>query len=122
MFFNTPAALSYVKNHQLRALGVSTAKRSMFLPDVPTIAESGLPGFDISVWFGLAVPKGTPHAIVERMHAAVEQALADPSVRNELIALGAEPVGDSPADFAQRMHHESDAWTKAFTQASMVLE
>ncbi|MFC4277973.1 Bug family tripartite tricarboxylate transporter substrate binding protein [Achromobacter aloeverae] len=122
MFFNTPAALSYVKNHQLQALGVSTPKRSMFLPDVPTIAESGVPGFDISVWFGLSVPAGTPKAVVERMHAAVAQALADPGVRHDLIALGAEPVGDTPADFAQRMRRESEAWTQTFKQADMVLE
>jgi len=122
MFFNTPAALNYVKNHQFQALAVSTKKRSIFLPDVPTIAESGVPGFDISVWFGLSVPAGTPHAVIDRMHAAVVKALADPRVRHDLIALGAEPVGDAPADFAQRVHRESEGWTKTFKQADMVLE
>jgi tripartite-type tricarboxylate transporter receptor subunit TctC len=122
MFFNTPAALPYVKNHQLRALGVSTARRSDFLPQVPTIAESGVPGFDVSVWYGLAVPTGTPSAAIDKMHAAVKLALADPDVKRQLLTLGAEPYGDTPQDFAKRIKSESASWSKVFKTVHMNLE
>jgi tripartite-type tricarboxylate transporter receptor subunit TctC len=122
MFFNTPAALPYVKNHQLRALGVSTARRSGFLPDVPTIAESGVRGFDVSVWFGLSVPTGTPVAVIDKMHLAIKQALSDPQVKKELLALGAEPYGDTPQDFAKRIKSESTAWSNVFKTVHMNLE
>lgn len=122
MFFNTPAAVAYIRNGTLRALGVSTARRSVFLPDVPTIAESGVPGFDISVWFGLAVPTGTPPAAIAKMHDAVAQALADPDVKKQLLALGAEPVGNTPQQFADRIKSESASWAQVFRNAHMSLE
>jgi tripartite-type tricarboxylate transporter receptor subunit TctC len=122
MFFNTPAAAPYIHNHQIRALGVSTAQRSAYLPDVPTIAESGVPGFDIAVWFGLSVPSGTPAAVVDRMQRAVAQALQDPQVKKELDNLGAEPVGDTPKEFAARIKSESATWSKVFKDTHMTLE
>lgn len=122
MFFNTPAATPYVKNHQIQALGVSTKSRSPYMPDIPTIAESGVPGFDISVWFGLSVPANTPRPVVDKMHDAVVKALKDPDVRRELANLGADPVGDTPKDFAARRKTESANWLKVFQDNHITLE
>jgi tripartite-type tricarboxylate transporter receptor subunit TctC len=122
MFFNTPAAVPYIRNGTLRALGVSTEKRSVFLPDVPTIAESGVPGFDISVWFGLSVPAGTPAAVIARMHDAVVRVLADETIKKQLLALGAEPVGDTPEQFAARIKSDSASWASVFKREHMTLE
>lgn len=122
MFFNTPAAAPYVKSGKVRALGVSTARRSGLLPDVPTIAESGLPGFDIAVWLGLSVPAGTPAAIVERTHAAVARALRVPEIEKQLLDLGAEPGGETPQAFARRIKAESAAWSKVIKASNMQFE
>ena len=119
MFFNTPAALSYVKSGKLRALGVSTARRSALLPDVPSIAESGLPGFDTEVWYGLVVPAGASPAAVRSTYEAVSKALAMPDVRKSLQAIGAEPVSISPADFARRIKTETREWAKVIRAANI---
>src|SRR5689334_23894443 len=99
MFDNLASSLGQVKAGRVKALAVTTAKRSALAPDLPTIAESGLPGFDINTWFGIFVPAGTPHAIVERLHAEFTRALAAPDVREKMLALGAEPVGSRPEEF-----------------------
>ena len=122
MFFNTPAAIPYVKSGRLRALGVSTAQRSPLMPEVPTIAESGLPGFDVSVWFGLSVPAGTPTAIVDRTHQEVVRVLRVPEVRRQLLDLGAEPVGNTPQEFASRIKAESAKWAKVIKSSNMRFE
>src|SRR5262249_4317896 len=107
MFFNTPAALPLVKTGKLRALGVSTLKRAPQLPEVPTIAESGVSAFDTSVWYGLLAPARTDAAIVAKVQRDVATALRDGEVRRLLIAAGAEPVGSTPAEFAARMRDET---------------
>ncbi|OZI60794.1 Bug family tripartite tricarboxylate transporter substrate binding protein [Bordetella genomosp. 11] len=122
MFLNTPAASPYIRNHQIQALGVSTKSRSPYMPDIPTIAEAGVPGFDISVWFGLSVPAGTPRSVIDKMHDAVVKALEDPGVRKELANIGADPVGDTPGEFAARKDAESAKWTKVFKENHITLE
>ena len=122
MFFNTPAALPHVKSGRLRALGVSTAKRSLLLPEVPTIAESGVPGFDTAVWYGLAVPAGTAPAIVDKTYRDVTRVLAMPDVRKALLDLGAEPVSTTPEETARRIRSESKQWTRVITNAKMVFD
>lgn len=119
MFFNTPAALPHVKNGKLRALGVSTAKRSALLPEVPTIAESGVPAFDTAVWYGLAVPAGTAPAIIAKTYNDVSRVLAMPEVRKVLLALGAEPVSTAPDETARRIKAESQQWTRVLTKANV---
>jgi tripartite-type tricarboxylate transporter receptor subunit TctC len=121
MFFNTPAALPFVKSGKLRALGVSTAKRSALLPDVPSIAESGVPGFDTSVWYGLVVPAGASPAIVRSTYEAVSKALAMPDVRRSLHDIGAEPVSISPAEFAKRIKAETRSWAQLIRTANIHL-
>ena len=100
MFDNLASSLSQVKGGRVRALAVTTSKRTKLAPELPTIAESGLPGFDISTWFGIFVPAGTPRPVVDRLHAEFTRALAAPDVREKMLALGAEPVGSTPEQFA----------------------
>ena len=119
MFFNTPAAAPYVKSGKLRALGVSSAKRSALLPDVPTIAEAGVPDFEIDVWFGLAVPAGTAPAIISKTYQDIAQVLTMPDTRKRLDELGADPVMIAPEEMALRIKAESAKWAKVIRAAKM---
>ena len=122
LFFNTPAALPYVKAGKLRALGVSTAKRSLLLPDVPTIAESGVAGFDTDVWFGLVAPAGTPPDIIASTRRDVARVVGLPEVRKQLLDIGAEPVANTPEEFAARIKQESALWAKVIQVAKIRFE
>lgn len=122
MFFNTPAALPYLKAGKLRALGVSSARRSPLLPEVPTIAEAGVPGFDIEVWNGLVVRTGTAPAIIQKTARDVLKVLAMPDVRRQLIDIGAEPVGNAPEEFARRMELETERWANVVRTANIRFE
>lgn len=110
MIDNMPAMWPHVQAGKLRALAVSTDKRAAAAPDVPTIAESGVKGFAFGAWKGLMVPAATPPDIVERLHAAATKALAKPDFRKRLIELGAEPVGNTPAQFATVIKNETASW------------
>ncbi len=105
-------ALPYTRSGRLRALGVSSAKRSSAAPDIPTIAEAGVPGYEATQWFGILAPAGTPRAIVDRLHREIVRALKDPEVRDRLVADGAETVGSSPEEFAAYIRSESVKWAK----------
>jgi len=96
----------------VRALAVTTAKRSELAPELPTVAESGLPGFDINTWFGVFAPGGTPAPIVDRLHDELAHALADPDVRAAMVKLGAEPVGSTPAQFAAYIRSEAAKYAR----------
>ncbi|MCW5221879.1 tripartite tricarboxylate transporter substrate binding protein [Verminephrobacter aporrectodeae subsp. tuberculatae] len=109
MIDNMPALWPHVQSGKLRALAVSTDKRTTTAPDVPTIAES-VKGFSFGAWKGLMAPAATPPAIVERLHAATTKALETPELRKRLIALGAEPVGNTPAQFAAVIEAETASW------------
>jgi tripartite-type tricarboxylate transporter receptor subunit TctC len=112
MFDNLASALTQVKAGKLRAFAVTTARRSEAMPDVPTMAESGLPGFDVSTWFGVFAPAGTPAAIVERVNKAFTAALQSPEMRERLARMGAEPAPTSPAEFAQFVRAELAKYEK----------
>jgi tripartite-type tricarboxylate transporter receptor subunit TctC len=112
MFDNLASSLAQVRAGKVRALAVTTAKRSALAPELPTIAESGLPGFDINTWFGIFVPARTPHEIVERLHAEFTKALAAPDIRERMLNLGAEPVGGSSAEFAAYIRAESGKYAR----------
>jgi tripartite-type tricarboxylate transporter receptor subunit TctC len=107
-----PTALVYIKNGRLRPLGVSGAKRSQAAPDIPTIAEAGVAGYEATQWFGLLAPAGTPRAIVDRWHRETVRALKDPEVRDRLVADGADPVGSTPEEFAAYLRAETIKWAK----------
>jgi tripartite-type tricarboxylate transporter receptor subunit TctC len=107
-----PTALVYIKSHRLRAYGVSGAKRSSAAPDIPTIAEAGVPGYEATQWFGILAPAGTPRPIVERWHRETVRALKESDVRDRLVADGADPVGSTPEEFAAYLRTETEKWAK----------
>lgn len=100
MFDNLASSLTQVKAGRIRALAVTTAKRTPLAPDLPTLAESGLPGFDISTWFGIFAPAGTPRAAIDRIYSDFARSLAEAEVREKLVAMGADPVSSTPEAFA----------------------
>ena len=106
MFDNLANAMAQVKAGKLRALAVTTAQRSALVPDLPTMAEAGLPGFDISTWYGFFAPAGTPPAIVAKWNADVARVLNSPDVRAKIVADGAEPSPDTPEQFSQFISRE----------------
>ncbi|HEX4944513.1 MAG TPA: tripartite tricarboxylate transporter substrate binding protein [Usitatibacteraceae bacterium] len=112
MFDNLASSLSQVKGGRIRALAVTTARRTPLAPELPTIAESGLPGFDINTWFGIFVPAGTPRPVVDRLHAEFTRALAAPDVREKMLNLGAEPIGSTPEAFAAYVKAEAARYAK----------
>jgi tripartite-type tricarboxylate transporter receptor subunit TctC len=112
IFDSMPSAMPHVKSGKIRALAVTTAKRSPAVPDLPTVAESGVPGFDISTWYGVWAPAGTPKEIVNRVAAEMAKALQQAAVRERLAALGAEPVGNTPDEFAAYCQAELAKWAK----------
>jgi tripartite-type tricarboxylate transporter receptor subunit TctC len=122
MFDNMPSSLPHVKAGKLRALGVTSAKRSPALPEVPTIAEAGVPSYDATSWFGILAPAGTSEPVVTRLQGAIVQALGEPEMRQRMADLGAEPVGDTPAEFGQFIAAEIAKWAKVVNDAGVKLE
>jgi len=97
---------------RLRALGVTSARRSAVMPDMPTIAEAGVPGYDVTQWFGMVAPAATPVAVISRLNGEMNKMLAMPEVRKILAARGADPAGGSAADFAALIRKEDAKWAK----------
>jgi len=122
MFDNLPAALPHVKSGKVRALAVTTTQRTQSAPDLPTLAESGLPGFDSEGWFALLAPAGTPEAVLERINAEVNRILQTDDFRERLAKVGAEPVGGSRADFQARIRDETQRWGKVIRTANIKAE
>ena len=114
--------LPYAKSHKLAALAITTAQRSAVLPDLPTIAESGLPGYDFSSWYGLMVPAATARPIVGRLHAEVVRALGQPDFRQRLALDGSEPIGSTPEQFAAFLAAEMGKWEKVARSSGLRIE
>ena len=111
--FNTaPVAVPHIKSGKMRAIAVTSAKRNPALPDVPTVAESGVPGYDMINWYGAVVPTGTPAAAINRLNADINKALKLPDVQQRLAALGADPLGGSAAEFGAYIKSEIIKYTK----------
>ena len=119
---NMPPYIPQVKAGKVRALAVSTAKRSPALPDLPTIAEAGVPGYSSSAWFGLVAPAGTPKSIVDKLATEQQRILKLPDVNDRLSNLGAEPVGDRPEQFAAHIKAEIAKWAKVIKDANVELQ
>lgn len=119
---NMPPYIPQVKAGKVRALAVSTAKRSPALPDLPTIAEAGVPGYSSSAWFGLVAPAGTPKSIVDKLATEQQRILKLPDVNDRLSNLGAEPVGDRPEQFAAHIKGEIAKWAKVIRDANVELQ
>jgi tripartite-type tricarboxylate transporter receptor subunit TctC len=113
------AATPFIKAGQARALAVSPAKRSALFPELPTLAESGLAGYDVTTWYGLLVPKGTPQPIRDKLYAELVQVLKSPDVVARLRDIGAEPGGEPPAQFAAFIHAETAKWIKLAKDAGI---
>ncbi len=122
LWVSIPAATQYIKAGKLRALAVSTTKRSVIFPDVPTMAESGFKDFEVDSWYAMFVPVGTPQAIVDALYNAVVKVLAQPSTKEKLIAQGAEAVGSTPAQLGAIVKAELAKWSKVTRESSIKAE
>jgi tripartite-type tricarboxylate transporter receptor subunit TctC len=107
---SVPSAIGQIKGGKIRALAVTGAKRSGELPEVPAIAESGYRGFDVTTWYGLLFPAGTPEAVVKQMNAEVNQVLKQPEVRARLEGEGGDVLGGTPGEFAVRLKADLARW------------
>jgi tripartite-type tricarboxylate transporter receptor subunit TctC len=122
MFDNMPSSLPLVREGKLRALGVTSAKRSPAAPDIPTIAESGLPGFEAVSWFALFAPANTPRPIVDKLQAEVSKILKMPDVSKKLLDLGLEPSGSTPDELAAYQKTEIAKWSKVVKDSGAKVE
>lgn len=116
MFDSITSASPHIKSGKLRALGVTTNKRSSALPGVPTIAEAGLPGYDVSPWFAVFMPAATPKPIVAKMNAVLLEAMKQPDIKAKFESIGAEPVGSTPDELAKHLSREIAGWGKLITE------
>ena len=115
-------ALPYIKAGRLRALAVLGSKRSKLLPDVPTVAESGVPGYELTNWFGLVVPASTPRDLIARLYGDVSKVLGQADVREKIEGMGADVIGSTPEQFAAFMRGETAKWAKVIKQANIRAE
>lgn len=116
MFDSVTSASPHIKSGKLRALGVTTSKRSSALPGVPTIAEAGLTGYDVSPWFAVFMPAATPKPIVAKMNAVLLEAMKQPDIKAKFESIGAEPVGSTPDELAKHLGREIAGWGKLITE------
>jgi len=122
MFSVMAVALPSVRGGKLRALAVTSLKRSPALPEVPTVDESGVPGFEVTTWGGLLAPTGTPAMIVRKLHQETIKALAQPGLRGKFADLGLETIGNSPDEFANVIRAEVPKWGKRLREAGIKVD
>jgi tripartite-type tricarboxylate transporter receptor subunit TctC len=122
MFANTLSVLPYVNSGRLHALAISSAKRSAAAPALPTIAETGMPGFEASTWFGLLAPTGTPKDILVRLNGEIRKLVATRAVSDALIAQGADPIGSTAEEFQARIKSDIEKWTRTIKAANVHAE
>ncbi|WP_370625656.1 tripartite tricarboxylate transporter substrate binding protein [Polynucleobacter sp. es-GGE-1] len=121
-FPNLPSGLPHVKSGSLRALGITTAKRSSAAPNIPTIAESGLPGYDMATWYGLVAPANLPVEIRNRLNKELQSILADPKFKDKLIAQGADPMPGTSEQFSTFIKSEIEKWRKLIAQSQITID
>ena len=122
MYDTIASALPHIKSGKLRALAVATAKRSVALPDVPTIAEAALPGFEVTTWFGALAPSKTPKELIIKLNAEMVKILNMPETRKRLLEAGAEPVGNTPEQMAAQIKRETEEYGKIVRRAKITVE
>ena len=120
-FANITNVMPLVREGKLRALAITSIKRSALAPELPTMAESGFPGFEAVPWFGLLAPAGAPKDVLDKLHDETVKALAMPEVRQKFDELGLEPIGNTPAEFATVIQKETPAWAKVIREAGIKL-
>ncbi|MCD2513224.1 Bug family tripartite tricarboxylate transporter substrate binding protein [Comamonas endophytica] len=121
-FDNLPSSIAFVKSGKVRALAVTTAQRWPGAPDIPTVAESGVPGYEVSGWFGLLAPAGTPREVLNKLQSAVAEAIRTPEVAKQLRDLGAEPLASTPDAFAQDIKNDVEKWRNVVKTTGVKLE
>ena len=119
IFADVAALLPHIKSGKLKALGIGSTQRFEGLPDVPTIAESGVPGFEAGGFLGLVAPAGTPPAVIHALNAAAQKSLATPEVRERLLGLASPPIGGTPEQFGQHIRREIDKWARVIRAANI---
>jgi tripartite-type tricarboxylate transporter receptor subunit TctC len=117
-----PSSIQHFQTGRLIPLGVTSLKRNVALPNVPSIAEAGVPGYEAIEWNGVVAPAGTPAAVISRLHQAIAKSLAIPEVRERIIGLGADPVGNSPEEFAAFIRKELATWSKVIRDVGITIE
>jgi tripartite-type tricarboxylate transporter receptor subunit TctC len=117
-----PATATHIRAGRLKALAVSGARRSGAFPDVPTVVESGVPGYVVVGWFGLMAPRGTPRAIVDRLHAATVKAVTSPDGRQQLLQIGADPAASSSEEFGRFVRQEYERYGRLIKEAGLKVE
>jgi tripartite-type tricarboxylate transporter receptor subunit TctC len=122
MFATAASVIGHIKNGTLRALAVTTPKRTPLLPDMPTVAELGLPGFDATTWHGLVAPVSTPDDVIQKLHTATVAALKEPETRKSLIDLGVDIVGSTPEEFEAYVKSEIPKWSAILQNSGAKLE
>lgn len=122
MFDNLPSAMPHIKSGALRAVAVTSSQRFPALPNLPTIAESGLPGYDATSWFGLWAPASTPADLVARLNSEINQILAQADVKQVMLEQGAEAAPDTPPQFAAFIQSEANKWAKVVKAANVQLD
>jgi len=121
MFDNMPSSIGHIQGGKIRAMAVTTDKRSAALPDVPTVAET-VPGYEASAWFGMGAPKGTPADVIDKLNKTINEALKDPKMVARLADLGGAPMPGSPADFGKVMADEVAKWKKVVEFSGVTVE
>ncbi|CAG2137131.1 tripartite tricarboxylate transporter substrate binding protein [Cupriavidus plantarum] len=122
MFDTVSSQVQYIGSGKVKALGVTGTARSEALPKVPTVAEAGLPGFDVTIWFGLSAPKGTPAEAIQKLNAELQTVLKQADVQTQLAALGARPLPGTPADFAKLIQHDAAKWGPVVKQSGATVD
>jgi tripartite-type tricarboxylate transporter receptor subunit TctC len=122
MFDSLSSAKPYVESGRLKALAVTTAKRSSVFPNVPTVAEAGIPGYELSGWYAVFVPAKTPKPVVDRLHAELVKALGQANVRARFAQIGAEPVGSTPQELASTLKTETARWARVVRERNITAD
>ncbi|MEX8193910.1 Bug family tripartite tricarboxylate transporter substrate binding protein [Comamonas guangdongensis] len=122
MFDSITSARPHIQSGKLRALAVTTAKRSSALPEVPTIAEAGVPGYEVSPWFAVFAPAGTPPDVLARLNKVLNEAMKQPEISKKLESVGAEPIGSTPQELAAHLSKEIDRWGKLIKERNIRLD
>jgi tripartite-type tricarboxylate transporter receptor subunit TctC len=122
LFDSMPTSLPHVRSGRIRPLAVTTRERSALLPQLPTLDEAGVKGYELASWFGIFAPAGTPRAVVERLNAAINTATQRPEMRKQLLGQGAEPLSGTPEDLAAYLRRELDKYGKIIRETGVTTE
>jgi tripartite-type tricarboxylate transporter receptor subunit TctC len=118
-FGNLPTVIGYARAGRLRALAVTGAKRAVAVPDIPTVDESGVPGFNVTAWYGVSAPARTPRPVIDRLNAEFVRAIKSPDLRDKLVAAGADPAGTTPEQYTAFVQDEITKWAKVIKAAGI---